>query len=284
VAHAPQQLALLPEACAPPRERVPGKRGRGATPVYLRVVSLPEPNAIGRVKLTFRYRRLQAWDPDRLAVVEGLLERYFQAFGGFRRVNDAIVRAWYEALDDFTAEQIVWACKAKLSRLTSGTPDEVRKKLDFIAAPEKAPEYFGRWLVWSTEYQEKLERERAGARARELDAVRIASAQRDAEQRAQQSQEWRERQAQEEAERTQRLAERDARRRAYWESLSTNQRRVAFKAIEPTWLDRCKQWGANPEDPTLDQVHMDLAINWAQFQWPPRDVRPNALLAQEATA
>lgn len=138
------QPTLFPDAVAPASSRCTGKRGRGATPITEFELRIGRANPCGRRKLTFRYRplkrhsmpyRLPSDQPSTLGVATKLLESYFQFVGGFRQVDDAIMRAWCDALADYTPEEIGYAIAAKAASLQSDDPDERRAKRMFANAP-----------------------------------------------------------------------------------------------------------------------------------------------------
>lgn len=251
---------------APPRAT--GARGRGATPRRVHVVELPQPNPAGLRRLTLRYRPLHRWDSwrvvrdaagarievgGRLAQVEDLLIRYFAAVGGFRRARDAVVWAWYEALDDYTPDEVRWAVDAKARSLAAADPAERRAKRAFVPAAERFPALLDRWLEQSPEHQRRIAVAEEGRLRAALDAFQGAADQ-DLAARA-----------------AARAAARQAaqeRRAAFWAGLTDGQRTVALRATEQRWRDRCEQWRARADDPALAPVRLGLAVSWASLRWP----------------
>ncbi len=274
------QPALIPDC-------VPTRRGREATPQVERTWTAPRPNPGGRSKLTFRFRPLQRhcgpaaaelanttlWPyvarPRRLVwnIACNLIAEFFQHVGGFRVADDAVVAAWADlvAAGDFTAQEIRWAIAAKAASLAD--PDEAVQceKRKYRGKPESFPRNVAYWLEQAPEYQALLVEKKLRQRSRTIDDVVAHRRQAERSDAAG-------RHARAEQRRQARTAAAD-RRRMYWERLSGARRQAARRAVEPRFKERCGQWGENPEDPKMDPVLRDMAIDWATYKWPPKDER-----------
>lgn len=256
-------------------------RGWRALPLIEKTVELPEPGVTGRRKLRFSYRPLAAWSDDLVRAAERLIGLYFQHFGGFRLADQAVLRAWVEALADFTAEEIVWALRAKWQSLQSANAEERRDKRKYVARPDKFPATIGHWLQQAPEHQERIHRELEASTRRRMDAlnatraVGLASApagvgQASAPVSMGQASPPVDASAAKAA-RAQRNADLERERQQFWDALSDSQRRAAVKATDSQFLAQCANYGRNPEDPQLDDLRRALALNWARLTWPPND-------------
>ena len=235
------------------------RRGWAALPLRERVVNAGK-NAAGRSKLTFRYRPLAAWPAELLDQAEILVELYFQHFGGFRLADQAVMRAWVEALGMFTADEIRWALRAKWRSLQGVSPEEIIEKQKFRAAPANFPRYIGYWLEQSPEHQARqaeARRKEAARRIDDLAAIGRAGGGAGVSPASPPA--------------SQPKVDHRARREAFWQQLSDAQRAAARRAVEPQFKERARTWGMNPEDPQLDGVLRDMAVNWATFTWPADD-------------
>lgn len=259
---APAQPALFRELAPadPPRARIPGRRGRGATPVYERVVMLDRDNRAGRRKLTFRYRPLLAWSDAQRAGVERLLVEYFARLGGFRVANDAIVKAWIALLDDFSEAEIRWAIDAKVKSLRGADPSETDYKRQFLGTPSGfAEKGCGYWLEQSDAYQEhrrqqaQAQRDRAACdTAARLD--RLINPQPGAADRRRAAQQTRQ-----------------AADAAFWLRLSANRQRIAIGATRAQLMQQAANYGWDPDAPQADALRRALAIDYAKQHWPPKE-------------
>lgn len=261
------QLSLLPDLPSTPAAR----RGRGAVPRIERVWRAPRRNPAGRYELRFRFRPLQRhrrpyadtgktyWE-----LACNLLAEFFQKVGGFRLADDAAVRVWADALEDFTPQEIRWAVSAKAASLSADDPDERAAKRRFVCRPERFA--FAYWLERSPHYQARSARaaDRAiGGRVDEY--VRRWQAEREAARAVGELAAW-------EARRRRRLRE-EARQRqatedAAWDALTPAQRRTAVQAVMSGFRQYAANMGRNPEDPQLDALLRTWALDWARRKWP----------------
>lgn len=139
------------------RIRVPGRCGRGATAIFNEIVDIDcgPPGRPHYRKLRFRFRPLGKWDAVRLASAKALITDYFRIFGGFRIATDAIVRVWYDALEDFTDEEVRFAFDGK----TACDPDN-----QFLVQVQNFPDKIAFYLEKSPSYQRRQDRQRRAAR------------------------------------------------------------------------------------------------------------------------
>lgn len=256
----------------------PTRRGWAALPLVEHVVQVDDASATGRHKLTFRYRRLQSWTDGQVDAATRLITLYFQHFGGFRLADQAVLRAWIDALDLYSEEEVRWALRAKWRSIQGATVEERRDKRKFVARPDTFPLTIGHWLEQSPEHQQRTAAAREAEHRRALDAVCAARASapnpsvpqslNPCAEDAARAQRVEERRASA-AQTREQLAARNA---DYWGGLSDAQRGAAMRATDPAWKERCREWQMNPEDPQLDLVRRDWARKWAELKWPPREV------------
>lgn len=247
----PAQPALFP--CGAGFQ--PARRGWSALAKRHRVVEIEGRNAAGRVKLTFDYRPLHAWTPQQLDQAEALVELYFRHFGGFRKADQAVMRAWVEALSDFTVDQVKAAMRKKWRTINKGDKSAVADARQFIARPENFPATIGRWWDQSPEALEVRQKAEKQAETKRVDDIRARLAEGDSN-------------LSQRPDRAARQAEADARRRAFWDALTISQRKAATAATRDTWRTLCANYGWREESDEAVEHHQVMAAKWAMAQWP----------------
>lgn len=187
-----RQISLLPGVEGPPASRVvvPGRRGRGATPVERREVRLEHANPCGRYVLHYEFRPLQRHGDEiehpfggppkaRWRVACHLLFEYFRKIGGFQTADDTAVRKWADALGRRSAAELRCAIEEKASAMRGENAGDTRDKRVYLVHPSRFvdPEILECWLDRSEEARRLgAARERAAGSAtrQRLDELKVA--------------------------------------------------------------------------------------------------------------
>lgn len=250
------------------------KRGRGATPRVEKVLDLNKPNRFGRRRIEYHYRPLRDWTVNEIDLAERGLRYYCQHVGGFRFVDDELMRLFIGArrgldgeADELGVESatlIRWAIDTKAASLNGETPEESTYKKRFVGRPEN---FFSRdldrWLELSPERarlaamlaesarQERLRAEAAAHHAKSSARKRAARDDHD------------------EADRRRRgeLTAAEHELLDEWSRLPVGRQIIAMEETEQRWHEQCKQDRMDQRsDRAMDRRRI-IAAAWARDAW-----------------